>query len=46
MLANVLCLVALILAGIELARSKGQSLLAWAVVCVAVALTWPLLRSL
>jgi hypothetical protein len=31
-----LAIVALVLAAIEEARSRGQSLLAWAVICLAV----------
>jgi hypothetical protein len=38
----VLFLVALVLAVIELVRSKGQSLTLWAVVCLALGLTWRL----
>ena len=36
-----LVLVALILGVVDLLRSKGQSILAWAVVCLALASVWP-----
>lgn len=35
-----LLLVGRILSAIELVRSKGSSLLAWACGCIALALTW------
>lgn len=35
MIALVLAIVAAVLAGIEIVRSQGQSLLAWAVLCLA-----------
>jgi hypothetical protein len=37
----VLGLVALLLAAIEVARTRGQSILAWAVVALAIAAIWP-----
>jgi len=37
---TVLALVALILALIDQARARGQSLVCWAVVCLAIALLW------
>ena len=37
---SALLLVGLILALVELVRSKGQSVLAWAVLCLALGLTW------
>lgn len=40
----VFAIVALILAVIDLIRSKAQSQLAWAVVLLALALTWPVFR--
>lgn len=40
MIPLVLTLVALLLAGIELVRSRATSLLAWAVVLLGVALIW------
>lgn len=40
---NVLAIVALILAVVEVVRSRGQSLLAWAVGLVALALVWGVL---
>jgi hypothetical protein len=41
-----LCIIALVLAGVELVKSKGQNLLAWAIGCVALALTLPLFRGM
>jgi hypothetical protein len=41
---TVLYIVGIILAGIELARSRGQSLLAWAVVVVCIGLLWGLIK--
>lgn len=35
-----LCLVALILTVVELVRTKAQSLLAWAIAALALAMTW------
>jgi hypothetical protein len=40
MIPTVLALVALILALIDEFRAKGQSLVCWAVVCIAIALLW------
>jgi hypothetical protein len=45
-LATVLFLVALILGIVELARSRAQSLLCWAVVLIALGLTLGVLRGL
>lgn len=45
MIPHILEAVALILAAIELVRSRGQSLVAWAVVALAVALLWGLLHA-
>jgi len=39
---DVLYIVALVLGGIELIRSKGQALIAWAVVLIAVGLLYGL----
>ena len=39
---NVFVLVAFIFALVELSRSRAQSLLAWAVLCLALAHLWPL----
>lgn len=36
-----LVLVALILGAVEVIRSKAQSILAWAVVCLALSQVWP-----
>lgn len=41
---TILEVVALILAAIEVVRSRAQSLLAWAVVLIALALLWGLIR--
>lgn len=40
MILLVLVIVALVLAAIDLIRSRGQSLTAWAVTFLAVALLW------
>ncbi|HEY6012997.1 MAG TPA: hypothetical protein VIU37_03295 [Candidatus Limnocylindrales bacterium] len=42
---HVLELVAFVLAAVELIRSRGLSLLAWAVVFLALALLWGLLGA-
>lgn len=39
-----LVLVALILAAVDLLRSKGQSILAWGLLCLALASVWPVSR--
>jgi hypothetical protein len=44
-MTQALFLVALILGIIELIRSRGESLIAWAVSLIALGLTLPLLRS-
>ena len=41
-----LILAALILAAVTLVESRGRGLLPWAVVCIAVALLLPVLKSL
>ena len=41
---TLLFVVALILASIDLIRSRGQSLTGWAVVLIAVGLLWGVLR--
>lgn len=40
MMPTVFAVVALILAAIDQFRAKGQSVLAWAVICLALALLW------
>lgn len=40
MTPSILYIVALILAGIDLIRSRGQSLTGWAVVLVCIGLLW------
>lgn len=45
-LATFLCIVALVIGAIEVVKSNGKSFLAWAVVCLAVALVFPLLKGL
>lgn len=39
---DVLFIVGLVLAAVEQARAKGQSLLAWAIIVVCVGLLWHL----
>lgn len=41
-----LCFAALVLAGYDLFTSRGRSILGWGVALIALALTWPTLRSL
>jgi hypothetical protein len=41
---DILFIAALILAAIDLIRSKGQSLTSWAVVLVCIGLLWGVLR--
>ena len=41
---TLLFVVALILAGIDLFRSRGQSLTGWAVVLICIGLLWGVLR--
>jgi hypothetical protein len=42
-LATFLCIIALVLSVAELVKSKGQSMIAWAVACLALALTLPII---
>jgi len=44
-MSQLLILVALVFAIIELVRSQGKSFLCWAVVLIAVALALPVLRG-
>lgn len=44
MIPEVLYIVALIMAAIDLIRSRGQSLTGWGVVLVCVGLLWGVLR--
>jgi hypothetical protein len=44
MMTSAFILVALIFAIVELVRSKAQSLLAWAVLFLALVPIWPLVR--
>jgi hypothetical protein len=39
-IATILFIVALVLAAVDLVRSRGEALMSWAVVAIAVGLLW------
>ncbi len=43
-ISMLLLVIALLLSAYEVARSRGTSLLSWAVLCIAVVLLMPLVR--